>query len=528
MRQLLNFYDGDHWRAGTWRGLDELSTVNKIYSTTNSSVSELSARNPKVQLVPRSARAAEGVVAAEAIVNYDIDQQKMMRQWNRALFDHHFAPFGAVRHGFTPTEEFTDAEGNRLEFYRPAQPDRPWLRRIPIWDVLLPPLSERFHNDGGMKWCAFRDMKPVSWFRRNPKMTQRQDLKPNVSGISREVRPRELLDDENEDFNDLVEFYWVYSMEERTWFAMTLDDGVRKPLREEESWPLPWEWLPIDVFSVHERMDSPFAKPLMEEILPIQVSLNRLRTIMDTIVRNTRRILGASGQMDPEELDKLVEGEIVEIIKTGGSPQEVLQEIRAGGFPVELLQYEALHNEDIREIKGQSKMDRGQRINVETAAEANFVQRGSSIGSSDEQAAFEEFMGESLKNYMAGRRVTMGEEELVPLLGGDAQSGQEFLNVTREDVNQNYDYRIVAGSTLPEDKEREVQKSLGDLEVAKTFEDLSNIPAILKQYWLERRKSPSRMMVSSQQQQQSDQIGTARGQVQEQRPGIDPAAFNRQ
>ena len=122
----------------------------------------------------------------------------------------------------------------------------------------------------------------------------------------------------------------------------------------------------------------------------------------------------------------------------------MLQEIRAGGFPVELLQYEALHNEDIREIKGQSKMDRGQRINVETAAEANFVQRGSSIGSSDEQAAFEEFMGESLKNYMAGRRVTMGEEELVPLLGGDAQSGQEFLNVTREDVNQNYDYRIVA------------------------------------------------------------------------------------
>ena len=109
--------------------------MNKIYSTTNSSVSELSARNPKVQLVPRSARAAEGVVAAEAIVNYDIDQQKMMRQWNRALFDHHFAPFGAVRHGFTPTEEFTDAEGNRLEFYRPAQPDRPWLRRIPIWDV---------------------------------------------------------------------------------------------------------------------------------------------------------------------------------------------------------------------------------------------------------------------------------------------------------------------------------------------------------------------------------------------------------
>ncbi len=525
MRQLLDFYDGDQWRGGVWRGLDELSTVNKVYSTVNSSVAELSARNPKVQLVPRSERAAEGVIAAEAIVNYDIEQQKFMRQWNKALKDHHFAPFGAVRHGFTPREEFTDTEGKRLEFYRPAQPDRPWMRRIPVWDVLLPPLAERFHNDGGMTWCAFRDMKPTSWFRRNPNMTQRDDLKPNISGVHRETRSRRLLDDENEDFHDLVEFYWVYESEERTWFAMTIDDGVKKLLRQQEDFPLPWAWLPIDIFSVHEKMDSPFAKPLMEEIIPIQVSLNRLRTIMDTIARNTRRILGTSGQIDPDELDKLIEGEIVEVIKTGGNPSEVLQEIRSGGFPSELLQYEGLLNEDIREIKGQSKMDRGQRINVETAAEANFVQRGSSLGSSEEQSSFEEFLGESMKNYMAGRRVTMSEEELVPLLGGDAVTGQEFIKVTREDVNQNFDFKIVAGSTLPEDRDREVQKTLGDLEVAKTFEDLSNIPSILKEYWLERRKSPSRMMVEPQQQQASDDLSTRRGQTQEKRESLNPAAF---
>jgi hypothetical protein len=524
MRTLIEYYRGEQWRnlGGFWKGLNgsDLVTVNKIYSITNASIAGLASRDPEVVLIPRNREAQDHVNAATALLNYDIDEQNMMRQWNRAVMDHHFAPFGCVRHGFTAREEMVDDQGRKLEFYRPARADRPWIKRLPVWDVLLPPLSESFDNDGSMKWCAFRDMKPVTWFRRNPNMISRDGLKPNVGSPFREMRPDELLDERNEDWLDLVEFYWVYEIEERTWFAITLDDGVARPLRDPEDFPIPWEWLPIDIFSVHEQMDTPFAKPLMEEIVPIQDELNQLRTIMHIVVRNTRRILAASSDMETDELDKLEDGEIVEILRTGGPPNQVLQEIRSGGFPVELLSYEQLLNQDMREVKGQSQMDRAQRINVQTAQEASQVQRGSNIQASAESAAFENFLNSSVRNYMHGRQATMSDEELIPILGAAlAEGGEKFRSVAPEDIRQDYDFKIVAGSTAPEDLNQRARETMGDIEVAAKFQTFHDMREILTDYWVERRKDVSRMMVSPQQQQAADAAGAAQEAAEGPRTG---------
>lgn len=525
MRELNAYYRGEHSDfGGLWeRFSDEMVVVNKVYSTINASVSGLAARNPEVQAIPRKSAAVEGARLSERLLQYDMEELQMIDQWNWALKDHHTAPMGFTRHGFTPQEEKFDSDGRLLEPYRAARPDRPWVKRLPIWDVLLDCLSDQFHMDGGMGWCAFRDMRTPSWFRRNENMTLRDDVKPNISGPFREQRPRDLLDDQNEDWNERVEFYWVYELEERTWFAITRDDGVSKPLRDREDWTIQWEGLPIDVLAIHRQMDSPFAIPLMEPALPIQIELDKLHTIMSVVARNTRRIIGASEAVPDDVLDKLEDNEVVEILRLPGNPRDMIQEIKAGGFPQELLLYKEVLEDELRETKGQGRMDRAQRINVESATEAAQVAQGSAVLNASEQVEFERFMSGSLRNYWHGRQQTMTQTELVPILGSEDAARFDFLEITPDDIKQDFEFRLVAGSSLPPDKNREVAQAAADIEVAGKFPQFHNLPEVFRRYWEKRRVDPDKVLVAPEQQQISDDAATIRGRTEEGAQGLDPS-----
>jgi hypothetical protein len=352
-------------------------------------------------------------------------------------------------------------------------------------------------------------------------MVARQGLAPNVASHYKDMRPEELLDEQNEDWNDLVEVWSVYEVWERTWFQMTIDT-LGKPLRDKADWPIEWEHLPLDILGVNEQMDTPFPVPIMEEVIPIQIELNKLRTIMSLLARNTRRILGAAeGAIDDDELDKLLDGEVVEFIRTTGPVDQALKEIKAGGFPQELLLYDQLLEQDLREIMGQSLMDRAQRINVESAEEAARVGRGGDMHTLRSQQAFEKFIESSVRNYMHGRRQTMQNEELVPILGmeGAAEGGEPFLNVSPEDIHQDMDFKLVTGSTLPRNRDRDAQKALADIQVAGTNPNLHNMPKVYERYWIARGENPAKVLQAPEARQ------PALPGMEEERGSIDPAAF---
>jgi hypothetical protein len=302
-------------------------------------------------------------------------------------------------------------------------------------------------------------------------------------------------------------------------------------LREPADWPIQWEHLPIDLLGIHEQMDTPFPKALLEELRPIQDEINRVRSIMSIVANNTRRMIGYNeSAVEESEVDKMLDGEVVEFFKMKGTANEAIAEIRAGGFPQELLSYLGILESDIRELKGQGLMDRAQRINVDSATEASQVQRGSDILASREQAAFEDFMASTVRNYTQGRRQTMLEDEMVPILGlpqAQQLAGAGFLSVSPDDLRHDFDYRIVTGSSLPPDHDREASRAMADINIAGQLPELNNMEEAYRRYWSARRIDPSRML-KSQQQQESEQEAAAReaqrsGETDNQR--VDPAAF---
>jgi hypothetical protein len=353
-----------------------------------------------------------------------------------------------------------------------------------------------------------------------PGMVVKDGLAPNVSQHYKDMRPDELLDGQNEDWEDLVEVWSVYEIWEKTWFQMVLDGNVKGPIRDQEDWPIAWEHLPVDIFAVNEQMDGPFPIPLMEEAIPIQLEMNRLRTIMSIVARNTRRIIGASkGGLDEDELDKLEDSAVVEILELNGPAKDAIAEIRAGGFPQELIPYNELLERDFREIIGQSQMDRAQRINVETAQEASQVQMGSDIHTIRNQQAFEKFITSSVRNYMHGRRQTTTEEELIPIVGPGAEP---FVSVRPEDLRADLDYKIVVGSTRPDSHRQKAAEALADIQVVSTEIGMkvANVPKAYEDYFVARGKNPREYMAPQGQAPQQPGQEPPRG------GNIDPRAFD--
>lgn len=518
MRQLIEFYRSDQWRMlGQFGDVppDALRVVNKIFPIANRQQAGVAARNPKVQYFPRGSEEDKTrATHVEALHNYDIREQDHIIQFNAALRDAQFASFpGIVRHGYTPEEELLDEKGRALQYYRPANPNRPWLRRIAPWNCLIDPRAENFTMDGGARWCAFRSVMTIDEIKRNPNMIAREKLKDfrgNIGGPWLDMMPDHLKAREDPDLKSYVEVWTVYDLEDRTWFQLTLD-GVDDWLRSPDEWPIPWEWLPISTFVVNHQMDTPYPKSLMEDLLPLQMELNQVRTMMSLLTRNIRRInLFDRNKLDDSTQTLVKDAALVENFLITGNPSEAVSQFQVGGLPQELLQYVAQIVDDMRESVGLSLFARARRENVESAQEAAQIAQGQDIIEDRTQDAFDRFMRHAEALFMQGRRTILaktGESEVVRILGQEgATTIEEYPTVDAETLAGEYEFHIEAGSSRPRDKDREAQLAGADLGLAAQFGSIFRLDQFARRYVEKRGLDPARYM-----QRDSQQAAVAQG-----------------
>jgi hypothetical protein len=475
LRRMIDFYRGRQWQhMEEIQGLDEAFqfSVNRVFPIANGLEADIVARNPRVELRPRNPEAIPMVDAVESLVNYDIDELNFKKQYRHSFVHHLFAPAGFIRHGFTPSEEWETDKGRRMQMYRPAKPDRPWIQAVPIWNCFVDPTKGGLHVDDGIGWCAYREIMRLKDIRDNPNMIDRAEIADyagNISSEWRDITDQDLRDETDPDENQYLEVFSVYDARERKWFQMTLD-AIDKPIRNPAEWPLDWETLPLNTFTVNDQIDTPLALSILSQLEGIQIESNLLRSMMGQLVFRLRRLLGVDkNKLEPAEINKIESGAINEIIETNGPPSEAMATMTSGVFPQELLQYEALNESDAREQVGQSKMGRGERINVESATEAADVQMGQDKHSARINDRFEEFAGEVVRLYMQARRSVMDitGEEVVRIVGRtDADGAQEWGRVTPGDLHHDFEFRIVPGSMRRGDEARETQFAANDLKMA--------------------------------------------------------------
>lgn len=506
MRQLIEFYRSDQWRSApqTFRGIsqDLLRVVNKIFPIANRQQAGVASRNPRVQYFPRREEDHKSAPFIEALHNYDIRSQNHILQLNAALRDHQFAPYpGVIRHGYTPPEELFDEKGRALTYYRPENANRPWIRRVAPWNVLIDPRAESFEMDGGAQWCAFRNVMTIDQIKRNPNMVARDQLdsfKGNISAPWQDMMPKELRTKEDPDRQGYVEVWSYYDFEDRSWSQLTLS-GVDTWLRAPADWPIPWEWLPINCLIVNPQMDTPYPIALMQDCLPLQNELNQVRTMMSLLTRQTRRIgIYNTQAIDEVDATMLKDADLFEWFPIKqGNPQEAIFQTQVGGLPQELGMYAAQIVDDIRESTGLSRFGRAQRENVDTATEASAIVEGQDVIEARVQDAFDRFVTGVEETYMQGRRAILtstGAEEVLRIVGpeglGDVIS---YETIDAQKIAGQFEFEIVAGSTQPRDLDREAQKAAVDLQLAQAL-PYACPEQNYRDYLELRRKDPAKYM----------------------------------
>jgi len=474
--RFIDMYRGDQWGGGSWAGIseDDLITVNMVFANTNQLVARNSKRNPD-PVVSARRKNAEGERSArirQAILSYCIYELKMKRQMDYALRDALVGPWGMVRHGYTPpAEKYARASGRMLDLYAFAKPDLPWIKRIPFWDFRADPHAENFYPDGSARWCAFRDLIPLRNFRETDSLIARDDLRATVSRERAQIAGVGQQNAADDDWSDLVEVWWVWDKEERKRFA--LSPGSQLEVSPVEDWPLQYEDLPYDILMFNEQMDSNIPIPYPAVYESQQYELNKTRTLMSQLVKHLRRLLVVNrNAFSDAERDKIEGGSLglFEILTADGELANAIANIQIGGFPSDLLGYEATIKTDIRELIGLSNMDRGQRINVETATEAGGVQQGAEIIAGRNEEAFEEFWSSTLRHFNQALDFTLQPGMVIPIVGKeDAEALKKLADpivgaIELRDVSMiqgEFDVKIRARSTLPEDKDRDLAKLLG-------------------------------------------------------------------
>lgn len=511
---FIDAYRGEQWKQlGGMRGArDDLATTPLFFASANTFQAGLMARAPRVDVLPRKRGAARDARVVEALLNYDVHDAKFHRQYNRALVDSFFTPFGIVRLGYTPEEEyrrFVRDDEQKMESFDPVRPGKPWVRRVKIWDFRCDPLAETPDSDGDARWCAFRSLMTLDQIKQNPNMIFREDLKPSVTMDVREQRKHAFgMSRRSPKTLDYVEVWHIYDKMERKWFAFA--HGHEKPIREPEDWPKPFEGidgLPYDALYFNEQMDQMFPIPYAAAVWPTIVERNKVRTIFMRLVKSMRRL----GIVDEDaladgEFDKLATSDLTEILRSKGLPQNVLHEFTTGGFDSSLLALDALHKEDVREALGQSQFNRGQRANVESGTEAALIGQGDVTNHGRNVARLEDFLNSSLRHYAQARQATADVEEMVAVVGMEDTDilrdgeGVEYIRATPEQIKGEFDFRVRAGSTLPKTREQEVQEAKEDLMV--TVQGFQLAPELFKlrhaylKYYIARGQDPTKWMTT--------------------------------
>ena len=490
---ILESYALRAWRGtgiDSWGGMHgtELIEDPTFFSNINALMALLFSRNPQPEVFATNPELKDSALKFQRFLLHAIrlPSLKIIENWNATLLDALLLKFGIIQYGFTPINQKIGPDGNLIDFYDPAQPDFPWMRRRAPWDVRIDPLVDDFGSGGDARWVAFRDLLLIDQIRKNPRFIERRDLRPTrtikLEQMERRGQQKGLSPEENQ----LVEVWTIWDKVERKVFAIS--EGSDKTLMDPIDWPIPWRRLPYDVLQFNKTPNNAFGVAYGEGAVVNQLEINKSATMATQLMKRLRRIIPVQEDaMDESTKAMLASGDmdLAEIFMVKASPREVIGQIQLGGGIQELL----LHIGDLRNTQrillGVSEFDRAQRVNVETATEAGAIAQGSQVQRSRNQGPWETFLSNSIDMFAQGVQHLVAQENrprVVPILGdedameifGDPTT-QRFVEITPQEVQGSFIYRVRPGSTLPEDPAEEQRREVAFTQLMASAEPLAQL-----------------------------------------------------
>jgi hypothetical protein len=476
MLRYLNAYRGDfpNSLAGGMEDADQMAG-NITFSIINTMLGSVSAQNPEPILRPVGGSAAAADARRRAWLNeqqvrYMMREKRFKRENDLAFLSALLCDMGIVQHGFTPDVEYQDDRGTIITRHKNQTPDFPWLQFKRPWQVRIDPIVNSFEPDGEPRWCAFHNLYFATQIQKNKNLKFRDDLVPTYF---QDLRPKEQrtkesrIGDGDENVMPMYEEWLIYDADERKCFGIS--PGCEKLIREERDWPFEWGQLPYSYLSFNQQIDSPFGIMFPKMFYGDQLLYNSLWTTIKSLIKRFRRIIVYNkAAMDEGDIANLTNPEYAhEFIAAITSPQDAIKEIPLFQLDNQLVGLLYQVKEQIREVLGMSNFERGQRANVETAAEANQIGAGGQASRSRVQERYEAFLGNGIRvAHRAFLQSPDARKLMIPIVGkynydftttADRDNG--FIEVDISELQGEFEYAVKLDSTLRVDPMARLQKT---------------------------------------------------------------------
>lgn len=474
MLSYLDAFRGDFPLAlagGTERA-DQMAG-NITFSIINTMVGQVSAQNPEPILRPIGGAAAgrdarKRAWLNEQIIRFMMREKRFKRENDLVFLAAVLSDMGIVQHGFTPDVEFEDDQGRVIARHKNQTPDFPWIQFRRPWQVRIDPIVNSFEPDGEPRWFAAHNLYFASQIKRNPNLKFRDDLVPTHY---QDLRPKEQRNKKavegDGNVMPMYEEWLIYDAEERKCFGIS--PGCEKLIREERDWPFEWGQLPYSYLSFNQQIDSPFGIMFPKMFYRDQLLYNALWTTIQALVKRFRRlIIYRQDAFDEGEIANLTNPMYIgEFIATMGDPSSVVKDIPLFQIDPQIVGLLYQIKEQIREVLGMSAFERGQRANVETAAEANQIGAGGAAARSRVQERYEAFLANEIRvAHRAFLQSPDARNLVIPIIGKrnldfmqgfDASNG--FITVSLEELQGEFEYAVKLDSTMRIDPAVRLQKA---------------------------------------------------------------------
>lgn len=467
--------------------------LNLVFAYVKTEVSRLYFKDPWITVNAKRTENIGSARIAEQLLNYTWNEIDLKRQVKLAIQDALIVGHGWIKSGYVA--EFGSKEATVESKDSPKRgPGRPpkkdgkpdldvseyvksenvFAYHVPWTHVVFEP-SSTWPAPDHARWMAVKTVKPLS-------VVRECGLYKNVQGI----KGTGLTDEERKNHKEgsWVVIWEIWDRDKRK--VYTTAQGHDQFLKDPIDWPYKHDGFPLSMLSFNPLTDDPYplSDVLMQE--PQIVQMMKMMAIMENhLKRWNRQMIVKEGFMNPEEEDKFKLGIDGAIIKSQLDPTPN----NMNPTPYAPVQQDVygiwnLVADTWRNVAGQSEIERGAspKSGTRTLGELRLALQGSRGRADEKIDTVEMFIGDVSRKLLSIMQQKFTLPKIVRIVGPRAiekaaienrpsASGQgqgtaytamdgetvKAFSTMRDDIHGEMDVDVVAGSTLPLDKENQLQ-----------------------------------------------------------------------
>lgn len=460
-----------------------LIPINLVYAFTKTEVARMYFRDPWISVNPKRQEDLGAARIAEQLINYTWGEINLKRELKLAMMDALLVGHGWIKLGYTATFGKKAVVESKRKPGRPKKDESPvdtneyvksenvFAYHVPYTHVLFDP-SATWPVTNSARWMAFKTVKPME-------AVQKSGL--YKESVVNGLKPSELPPHDRNTYGSegkWVVIWEIWDKDHRQ--VKTVSPGCDRYLKDPIDWPYEFDGFPAEMVSFNPVPNEPYP---LSDIAPWEgqvVELMKMHSIMiNHLKRWNRQVFVKAGLMTEEQKTNFKNSIDGAIIEYQGNKEDIFVPPYAA-VQQDIYGVWNLTMDVFRNVAGQSEVDRGAaaKSNTRTLGELRLAMQGSRTRADEKVDMLEESISSIARKLLSIMQKKFDLPKIIrivgpkaiqksmiqgrpsangPLAAQTAYTGDDSFSVTREDIHGEMDVDTVAGSTIPLNKENQLE-----------------------------------------------------------------------